>query len=127
MANPRTPLSKAKATGRTMRDPARFKQRKEPPKQRPLGKPSRMLNERQVEAWEAFREELPWLMESDRRLVEVASKLTADMWDSTEINIRGMTLLRQCLSLMGATPADRTKVYAPQDDDEPDPAETFLQ
>jgi hypothetical protein len=126
MANPRTPLAKAKATGRTQVNPARFKTRKEPPKQQPLGKPSRMLTDRQAEAWEAFRKELPWLMESDRRLVEVASKLTADMWDSTDINIRGMTLLRQCLSLMGATPADRTRIYAPPEEDE-DPADAYLQ
>jgi hypothetical protein len=127
MANPRTPLAKAKATGRTVRDPARFKQRKEPPKQRPLGKPSARLTERQVEAWEAFKRELPWLMESDRTIVETASRLRADMWDSSDINIRAMTLLRQCLSLLGATPADRTRIHAPPEDDEVDPAESYLQ
>jgi hypothetical protein len=127
MANPRTPIAKAKATGQTLRNPARFKARKEPPKQRPLGKPSAGLTERQVEAWEAFNRELPWLMESDRTIVETASRLRADMWDSTDINIRAMTLLRQCLSLLGATPADRTRIYAPPEEDEPDPAEAFLQ
>jgi hypothetical protein len=126
MANPRTPLAKAKATGRTQVNPARFKSRKESPKQRPLGKPSAGLSERQVEAWEAFKQELPWLMESDRTIVETASRLRADMWDSKDINIRCMTLLRQCLSLLGATPADRTRIYAPPEQDE-DPAEAYLQ
>lgn len=127
MANPRTPLAKAKATGQTLKNAGRFKTRKEPPKQRPLGKASAGLTERQVEAWEAFRVELPWLMESDRTIVETASRLRADMWDSTEINIRAMTLLRQCLSLLGATPADRTRIYAPPEDEETDPAESYLQ
>jgi hypothetical protein len=126
MGNPRTPLAKAKATGRTVRDPARFKNRSEPTKQRPLGKPSAGLSERQVEAWEAFKRELPWLMESDRTIVETASRLRADMWDSKDINIRAMTLLRQCLSLLGATPADRTRIYAPPEEDE-DPADAYLQ
>lgn len=122
MPRARTPLAKAKATGRTIVNPARFKDRKEP-KSKPLGKPSPHLDEDQCRAWESFKREMPWLMESDRGLVEAASMLRAALWEGLDVKV--VTQLRICLSAMGGTPADRSKVGA-SDDEETDPADDYL-
>ena len=76
---PRTPLAKLQANGAIDNDPKRYKDRKEPASQ-PLGKPSRTLSKREVEAWEAFKREASWLMECDRALVEVACQCRARVW-----------------------------------------------
>jgi hypothetical protein len=52
MPRARTPLAKAKATGRTIKDPKRFKDRKEPVVKDPLGDPPKwMKRAEQKEAW----------------------------------------------------------------------------
>jgi hypothetical protein len=141
MPRPRTPLAKAKATGRTAHDPKRYKDRKDP-NSKPLGRPSRHLTAIARECWEAFKVELPWLTEGDRALVESASRLRAVLWtaDVTEDDdgetieplsldaiIKTANALRLCLTQMGATPADRTKIAAPPTDgEEKDPAAEFI-
>lgn len=72
-----------------------------------------------------FASEMPWLARSDRTLVEVASKLRARMMTDPEMGVNALAQLRLCLSAMGGTPADRSKVSAPDDEDE-DPAAEFL-
>jgi hypothetical protein len=124
MAHPRTPLAKAKATGQTYKNAKRFKQRSEPAS-RPLGKPSPWLTEREQEVWEAFKREVTWLTEADRSTVENACTLRARIWDG-ERGEKIIGRLQSCLARMGATPADRTKVHVPKEDDQ-DPADEFLQ
>jgi hypothetical protein len=74
--------------------------------------------------WDDFKREVTWLMESDRATVIVASKLRAlvllNMADDKHYG-----KLLSCLSRMGATPADRSKIYAPKE--EAEPADEFLQ
>jgi hypothetical protein len=122
MANPRTPLDKAKATGRVAHDPKRFKGRKEP-KSIPLGKPSPHLDELEVQVWEAFKVEVPWLTEADRATVESASILRAQLWAGVKCE-KTIGRLLSCLIRMGATPADRSKIYAPTE--ETDASDEFL-
>lgn len=124
MANPRTPTARAKTTGRTENNPGRFNSRKEPSSV-PLGKPSRGLNETQRECWESFKREMPWLMESDRGLVETASVLRARLWNNHDLGVQALAQLRMCLSAMGGTPADRSRVSAPEDESD-DPAAEFV-
>lgn len=123
MAYPRTPLAKAKVTGADIAHPERFKDRKEP-SVCALGVPSIFLNETQKTAWEAFRIEIPWLTEADRPLVEMASILRAKMWTDPTPVVSSLTALRQCLSMMGASPTDRSKVAEPPDDNS-DPLARF--
>lgn len=125
MPQPRTPQAKAKATGRAAHDPQRFRDRKEP-KGKPLGEPSEGLTETQQKCWEAFRREMPWLMESDRALVETASILRARLWTNHDLGVQALGQLRMCISAMGGTPADRSKVSVP-DEESDDPAAEFLQ
>jgi hypothetical protein len=121
MPRNRTPLAKAKATGRTLHDPARFKNRKEPPSKGPLGKPPKwMKNANQIEAWNTFADELPWLNQSHRTLVAIACEIRGKLIAGDEVSVNGLNLLRLCVGQMGGTPVDSSKITLPDDDDEED-------
>jgi hypothetical protein len=68
------------------------------------------LSETQVEAWRGFESELPWLNHSHRCIVEIASILRARLESGNEVGTKALSLLRLCLSSMGATPSDASKV-----------------
>jgi hypothetical protein len=61
MPRPRTPKTKAIATGRVLHDPKRFQDRDEPASQGPLGIAPAWMTQHQKTAWTTFRDELPWL------------------------------------------------------------------
>ena len=117
MAKPRIPLAKAKLEGRDKKDPQRFKGRNEPLPNAPLGDPPEWLedteNSKQRAAWSLFRSEIPWLTEQDRLLVQMACTIQGRLMAKQEVGVQSMGLLRQMLSQMGATPADRSKVTMP--------------
>ena len=124
MPRPKTPLKVIKTLGLDERDPGRYGGRSEPdvPK---LGDPPDSLTEVETDAWEMFRDEMPWLGKSDRALVEVAARLRARLMTDPEMGVNALAQLRMCLSSMGGTPADRSKVGA-TDEPEDDPAAKFL-
>ena len=122
MANPRTPVAKAKATGAAMKNPGRHKARSDP-KSTPLGDPSIFLDEFGRQAWEGYRRELPWLMEADRSLVEIASSVRGRLLSGGEVGVTALSMLQSILSKMGGSPADRSKVTT--GDDEPQEDEFF--
>ena len=110
MANPRTPVAKAKALGAAIKNPKRHADRADPAG-KPLGAPSTMLTGDALTAWEGFKRELPWLMESDRTLVEIVSILRGRMIASPQdVGIQALSTLQSCLSKLGATPSDRSKI-----------------
>jgi len=121
---PRLPDAVAKATGAAVKDPQRFRDRK-PPKAAPLGQPPKHLDEAQAEAWHMFAEEIPWLGAADRTILAAASILRAKMI-AGDLSIGGITELRQILNALGATPAARSKVSAPQDHDDEDPSDAYF-
>jgi hypothetical protein len=126
MGTPRTPLAKAKATGRIADNPKRFAGRKEPPETRPLGKPSRNLKTKlELEMWEAFKWESCWLMECDRPLVEQACKLRAQSY-KRNLDYKEVDQLVRILSRLGMTPVDRSRVLFVEHDKAQSPAESFL-
>jgi hypothetical protein len=125
MARPRTPTEKAALTGRNLHDPARFSERKEP-ETKALGKASDFLDQRARKAWDSFKREMPWLMESDRTLVEIACNLRARLMSGEEVGVQALGQLRMCVSAMGGTPADRSKVMVPDGEPE-DPEDRFFQ
>jgi hypothetical protein len=124
----RTPLMKAEATGRILHDPARFKGRKEPPSKGPLGEPPAWLKKKgEREAWTTLRGELPWLNHSHRALVSIASTLLGRLMDGEELSVNALNLVRLCLSQMGASPVDASKITLPDDEDEvEDPAAKYF-
>jgi hypothetical protein len=121
MPHPRLPVAKAAATGAAIKNPGRHKDRKGPKKVVPLGDPSPHLKDGGVIAWEGFKRELPWLTEGHRALVEVASNLRGRMIDNEEVGVNALSLLQVCLSKLGATPTDETKLSLADDGDEADP------
>jgi hypothetical protein len=121
MARARTPVAKAKATAAVVKNPGRHKGRAAPKGVRPLGGPSMWLGLHQKRAFEMFRRELPWLKESHRLLVELASLYRGLLDpDGPPLALQAAQELRRCLAQLGATPADESKVTLP-DGGEEDP------
>src|SRR3954471_21925393 len=123
MPRPRTPREKARITGADRNHPSRFA-RRSAPNASPLGEPSNWMNAGQRAAWNLIRREVPWLMESDRALVEIASYLRARLMMGEEVGVGVLNQLRMCVAQMGATPADRSKLAMP-DEPDGDPADAI--
>lgn len=124
MARRRIPPAVARVTGRDQHDPGRFRGRNHPAAA-PLGEAADWMADDARDCFEGFRAELPWLRESDRALVEIAASLRGRMVASPDVGLKALNALRLCLSAMGATPTDRSKITT-TDDREPDPAAKFL-
>lgn len=127
MARARTPIEKAEITGQAEKNKARYAPRKTSKKERKIGEPPDWMDEPQKNAWASFVNEMPWIYESHRALLEVASVLRAQFWeDPLEFGVNRINQLRMTISSMGGTPADASKVYKPDDDDEEDPTAKFF-
>jgi hypothetical protein len=127
MPRPRVPLIKAQTTGRTLRNPKRFAGRKEPTGLGPLGAPPKYLKAAsQKEAWATFAADLPWLNQSHRTLVAMASDILGRLIDGEEVGVKALNLLRMMLNSMGATPSDASKVKMPDEGDPEDPAAKYF-
>jgi len=85
----------------------------------PLGDPSPHLSTEEAEAWRQFQEEVPWLKECHRALIEIASNLRAGIR-------KGLTtagdkrLMLSILNAIGATPSmsGRIQKDKPVDDED---------
>lgn len=127
MPRARTPVAKAEATGAAAKNPQRHRARKEPAATKALGNAPDWFDEMQASMWEGFKRELPWLTESDRAVVEIASALRAQFkLKPLDMGANKLNLLRLCLAQLGATPADRSKIGV-GDGDEKDPDDEFFQ
>lgn len=113
----RLPAAKAAVTGAALKDPQRHRPRTDP-QTRPLGDPTAFLNEHGREAWEGFKRELPWLMESDRAVIEVCAQVRGLLLSGEDVGVTKLSMYQSMLSKLGATPADRTKVSGGGDDEE---------
>jgi hypothetical protein len=127
MPRPRVPLIKAQTTGRTLRNPKRFKNRTEPTGLGPLGPPPKFLKTAsQKEAWNTFATELFWLNSSHRALVGIASDIRGRQIAGEEVGVKALNLLRMILNSMGATPSDASKVSMPDEGGPEDPAAKYF-
>src|SRR3954447_24065563 len=124
MPRPRTPREKARITGADRNHPSRFV-RRSAPNTTPLGEPSSWMNDGPRAAWDLFRRKVPWLMESDRVLVEIAAYLRARVMVDEDLSIGAMNQLLMCAAQMGATPAVRSKIALLDEPDE-NPADRFF-
>lgn len=124
MARPRNPLLKAKAEGRDITHPSRFADRKDAKANGPLGTPPVWLKDttdnKAKSAWKLFAKELPWLNESHRTLVGMASTIQGRFMAGQEVGVQAMNLLRQMLGQMGATPSDASKISIPEEAEKDD-------
>jgi hypothetical protein len=113
----RLPAAKARITGAAAKNPQRHSRRVDPATT-PLGKPSTFLNPFGQSAWEGFKLELPWLMESDRAIVEICAQVRGLVLAGENVGVTKLSMYQSMLSKLGASPADRTKVSRPDGDDE---------
>ena len=111
---PRQPLKMAKITGQASRRPGRYAGRKEPFVDQ-LGAPPDWLTKQEQEIWATIASEIPWLGKSDRTILELACRLRARIRNDPNMGINAIAQLRMCLSSMGATPVDRSKVSTSDD------------
>ncbi|MBQ2263253.1 MAG: hypothetical protein II336_18065 [Loktanella sp.] len=122
---PRLPIEVAKITGAVAKNAGRFKDRAAP-QVKSLGLAPKRFSGAQREMWDEFNADFPWLGRSDRGIVSLAVLLQWQIEmageEATPPMIAQMRLL---LSSMGGTPVDRSKVKAPDEEDE-DPAEKFF-
>lgn len=135
---PQKPLASAIASGAILLNPKRYTEREKnhPGQALPLGPISAPLlasagnfRSHVAAAWMDFSREIPWLKESDRALVEMASLLRASIYlDGLDvikvpeskhpalargmwtINLNSMGMLLRILTQLGATPATIAKV-----------------
>jgi len=119
MPAPRLPAAKADVTGAADKNPQRHRERTEP-QGRPLGDPASFLTEYGKQAWEGFKRELPWLMESDRAVLEVCSQVRGLILSGEDVGVTKLSMYQSMLSKLGATPADRTRVSVPEGDGDDD-------
>jgi hypothetical protein len=108
-----------------LKDPAKYADRREP-KTAPLGEPSPYLTGRARAAWFSFAAELPWLAESDRSTLEVACLVRGKLMNGDDLAANHLTVLRQCLSMLGATPADHSRITTAEEQDADDPTAVFF-
>jgi hypothetical protein len=125
LANPRKPKAKALVEASEVKNPKRFRDRKEPKVTDAIGNPPEWFGGEERVAWRQFQTELPWLNGSHRALLEIAATVRARLAKGEDVSMQALNLLRQCLGQMGATPADATKVSVP-DDGEEDPDEALF-
>jgi len=120
MARPRKPTAVLELAGAFEKDPQR-RRPDEPKPNGPLGEPPSTFDENLTAIWRELEGIVPAnvLATSDRWLVELAcrtmQKVRKDMAMASERN-----LLLSCLSRMGLTPSDRSKIAVPQEERELD-------
>lgn len=124
MAANRLPALKAEVSGAAIKNAGRFKDRKAP-RSRAVGEPFARMNELQREAWDQFRDELPWLNNSHRALLEVACNVRARLASGDEVGINVLQTYSAILSKLAATPVDESKA-AYGDEEQEDPADKFF-
>jgi phage terminase small subunit len=117
VANPRQPVARAVVTGAAAKNPQRHKGRSNP-KTGALGGAPTHLSLEAKRAWARFRIELPWLTASDAAILEIASRIRADLLTGEDVGVARLNLYSTVLGKLGATPADRSKVIVPDDDDQ---------
>lgn len=116
----RLPVDKADVSGASAKNPQRHKNRTKPKGVRPIGEPYKAMNDAECGYWEEFKLNMPWLTSSDRVLLRLTCKLAAEM-DGGEFGVSKSQALSSCLSKLGGTPTDISKInHGTGEDDDPD-------
>lgn len=120
MGRPRKPTALLELTGALDKNPQRRRDN-EPKPAGPLGPPPKHFDEELAEIWNELSAMCPArvLTVADRWLVELACRTMQQVRNGSALAAE-RNLLLSCLSRMGLTPADRSKIGIPQTEDEPD-------
>jgi hypothetical protein len=121
MARPRKPTAELERKGAFKHDPQRRRARQnEPIPSGELGDPPYHLRIAEKRAWVELAAHAPpgVMKNSDRLLLEITCGLMAKLRDRNPmrggLKAAELALLIQCLSRMGLTPSDRSKVGVPE-------------
>lgn len=112
----RKPTAKLKRTGALRKNPKRYADRKKEPRPNgPIGPPPLCLNDAQVACWSEIIENSPAgvLTKADRHIVELGARTLATIRGRGKITAFQLQQMRSILSSLGMTPADRSRVGAP--------------
>lgn len=131
MARPRTPKAKAIITGQAAVRRKKFEARNEPVVSDGLGEPPEWLVDTDKSkprlAWSILKAEIPWLNNSHRMLVATVCTQLGRLVAGQEVGVQASVFIKQCLSAMGATPADASKAGAkPDGQGDEDPAAKYF-
>lgn len=123
---PRTPTVIHRLRGNEQKHPERMRERAlEPKATGPLGECPRELGAEVARAWDYLADSCPpgMLTRIDRVLVQKAAIILARVWaDPMGIDVKEINTLVNCLSKLGMTPVDRSKVKV---EDPPEQANPF--
>ena len=115
MARPRTPTKVLDMRGSFKAHPERKAEREgEPEIEEPIGDPPKSLKVAEKKLWIEIIEVLPEgvLTAADRWNLEIACRMMYKL-RKADANAGEIGILQKCLSNMGLTPADRSKVKMP--------------
>jgi phage terminase small subunit len=119
MPQPRVPLNILKLRGSVAKNPSRFKEREnEPVPKAPLGNPPTHLAKDEKKCWRELVRTAPYgvIADCDAWSVELAVCLMAEYRaDRAAMPASRLNLLHSILGRFGFTPADRSRVSAPQE------------
>jgi hypothetical protein len=119
-------LEALRLSGTYDKNKGRYSNRREQVDDRPLDEPPQWLSPAAQEAWREMASNLPWLRYCHRSIVGITALLVGKM-SAGELGVPGMSLLRQCLGKLGATPADALRVgYEAPEVAKDDPAEKYF-
>jgi hypothetical protein len=116
MARPRKPTELLEQSGAFDHDPQRRADREnEPVPNGPLGDPPDRLTPLQQKCWHEIAGYVPdgVLTCCDRLLVEKLARLMARERQGESLKAAEHSLMLRCMSLMGMTPSDRSRIKAP--------------
>lgn len=115
MPRPRTPTPILELRGAFDKNPNR--RRPSEPKPEPLGDPPDHLHDQARQAWVEIVSVSPAgvLGSMDRPLLEIASNLLAAHRNNPS-ETKGLSILISCLSKLGMSPTDRSKVVVVEDE-----------
>lgn len=118
MARPRKPTAELELKGAFKKDPQR--RRVDPKTSGPVGAPPPSLNLELHATWHELADQAPIdvLRSADRALLETATRLLFNFRRLPFDVLPEPALIGQllkCLSAMGMTPVDRSKVHAPKE------------
>jgi hypothetical protein len=124
MPRRRIPTERAAITGAARINPGRFAGRANP-RTGELGDPPVWLSPGQAEAWGVIRAQFPWLQQSDRILVGIASIILSKIMAGEDVGMTALNQLRLCVAQMGGSPADLAKVVVVKER-EADPTDFYF-
>jgi hypothetical protein len=117
MARPRKPTAELELKGAFAKNPKR--RRVDPKTSGPIGDPPPSMELELHATWHELADQAPLnvLRSADRALLEVATILLFTIRRTSRAALEPAMIgqLLKCLSAMGMTPVDRSKVHAPQE------------